>query len=112
MASIQGRALAELEERYEIRNGREVLRYLAEYPDLEAVLMEAYMQISQLFGEDATARLEFWQNPEEESDNCLSVTISSQLNGDEAYKKLDLLDKWAIDIMPRHYGYIGFDIGR
>jgi hypothetical protein len=112
MASIQGRALAELEERYEIRNAREVFRYLAEYPELEAVLIDVHSQIRKLFGHDAQAVLDFWRNVEEESDMSLWVNIVSELPNEEAGKQIDLLDEWFIDIIPRSKGSLNFDTKR
>lgn len=112
MATMQERALSDLEERYEIRNAREVFRYLAEYPELEPILIEAYTQICELFGRGAQAVLDFWQNPEEASDMSLWVNILTGLNAEEASKQLDLLDEWFIDIIPRSKGSLNFDTKR
>jgi hypothetical protein len=109
MATMQERALEELDARYEIRNGREVFRYLAEYPELEPVLIEAYSQICKIFGDDARASLDFWQNPEELSDVSLWVYITSSFKGIDANNRLSLLDEWFIDIIPRSKGSLNFD---
>jgi hypothetical protein len=110
MATMQERALEELDSRYEIRNAREVSRYLAEYPELEPVLIEAYRQIHKIFGDDARASLDFSQDYEEVELNSLIVEISSGLNFDVASAKLDSMDKWSIEARPRFSGSIIFEL--
>jgi hypothetical protein len=112
MATIQERALEELNALYEIRNAQEVLHYLTEYPELEDILIEAHSKIRRLFGEDAETVLSFWRNVEEETDTSLWISILTSLSAEKASKQLDLLDKWFIDIIPRSNGSLNFDTKR
>jgi hypothetical protein len=110
MATMQERALKELDSRYEIRNAREVSRYLAEYPELEPLLIEAYRQIRKIFGDDARASLDFSQDYEEVELNSLIVEISSGLSFEDAKDKLDLVDEWSVHARPRFSGNIIFEL--
>jgi hypothetical protein len=67
MATMQEQGLKQLDTRYEIRNSREMFRNLAEYPELEPILIEAHAQILKHFGNDAGVILDFWRDIDEES---------------------------------------------
>jgi hypothetical protein len=110
MATMQERALEELDSRYEIRNARKVFRYLAEYPELEPLLIEAYSQICKIFGDDARAKLDFSQDYEEVELNSLIVKIASGFSYEAASAKLDLMDEWSVHARPRFSGSIIFEL--
>jgi hypothetical protein len=90
--------LERLEWLYILRRRSEVIKFLMDNIFLLPLLQEAYERIRNYFGKSAQIFLEIITDPEVTGDQELVIFIRTNLSLDEAFKKLEQLDReWWLD---------------
>ena len=78
---------------YGVSNDSNLPEFLAEHPDLFALLHETRQKIREYFGSDAKAQLDLTSDPDDRSSRELFLRIISKLRTKDALRILDRLDE-------------------
>jgi hypothetical protein len=99
-----------LEQLYTFRDGATVRAFLARYPFLISLLLEASLKISSFFPE-REASLQIITDPEAAADEQLMVIIIETSSPEEVYDRLERLDsEWWIGAVDRAKGRLCINV--